>query len=386
MSDGNTRLVHVSAGSLVAAGALDVAVIGGGVIGRVVALELARRGAGRVGLIDHGALGGEASPAAVGLLPVSSHRATTGALLAMSRLSVAMYPELLASIRDRASASPRLARPGLIECAATPGELQRLLALAARRRDEGYAVEMLDETALRGLIPGAAGSLLGGAWFREDATLRPAQVLAALGRACEQAGVQLLFGRRYLSAEVRAGRLERLRLDSGNLVAGTVVLAAGWWSALLARDLGVTLPVRPARGQLVAIATPPAWPASPIRLGEALVAPQADGRLWLGTTVEYSSAAAPSDATTQQLVRGAASIVPVLAHRPVVAQWVGIRPCSTLRRPIIDRAPGFENLFLATGHHRMGYLLAPLTAKLLVALILGEEPPLPLRPVSWRKR
>jgi glycine/D-amino acid oxidase-like deaminating enzyme len=76
----------------------------------------------------------------------------------------------------------------------------------------------------------------------------------------------------------------------------------------------------------------------------------------------------------------------VLSTAPVRRWWSGLRPCPTIRRPIISRLPESERVILATGHHRNGILLAPVTATLVRAMITGTAPDVPLKPFGYRRR
>jgi glycine oxidase len=173
-----------------------------------------------------------------------------------------------------------------------------------------------------------------------------------------------------------------LRVGAETWTLGSIVLAAGWWTAELARALGVTLPLRPARGEMIEVALDSAGPPHVLEHGAVMV-PRIGGRMGVGGLVEFDAAPEPTARGLAALLDRAAEVWPGVRSAPVVAHWAGVRPCSVLRHPIVDRVPGWENAYVATGHHRSGFLLAPLTAKVVAARLLGERLPVPEQAVRW---
>jgi glycine oxidase len=112
-----------------------------------------------------------------------------------------------------------------------------------------------------------------------------------------------------------------------------------------------------------------------------------DGRVLVGSTVAFvgfdKQVTAEGVAT---LLAHAALMVPRLEGAAPVRTWAGLRPCPTIRRPIIAPLPGLANVLLATGHHRNGILLAPITGQLVTELITAATPTVPLPPFSYRRR
>ncbi len=210
-------------------------------------------------------------------------------------------------------------------------------------------------------------------------------MLRALTEAADRRGITRLSARRVVALERAGSRIESLRLeDGGRVSAAATVIAAGWWTTGLLAPLGARLPVRPARGQLLAVELRVSPPPTLLACGETLLIPRPGDRMWIGSSVEYGADPQPTATARQRLLGGAAALIPALETAPIVGEWTGIRPCSSVHRPIVDRIPGLERAFVATGHHRRGYLLAPITAAAVAAMVLGEPPPIPMRPLCWR--
>jgi glycine oxidase len=155
------------------------------------------------------------------------------------------------------------------------------------------------------------------------------------------------------------------------------VVAAGAWSAPLLAPLGVDLPVRPVRGQILWYMLPRPVLGQMLMRDGRYVIPRQDGVVLVGSTVEEAGF---DDSTTEEAGRdlreAAAAIMPLLGTLAVQGQWAGLRPGSPEGVPMIGAVPGFSGLWLNTGHFRNGVNLAPGSAELLEALLSGAQPAL----------
>jgi len=159
--------------------------------------------------------------------------------------------------------------------------------------------------------------------------------------------------------------------DAMRLRAGVVVNAAGAWSTETI-DLTTSLPtVRPVKGQILRLRGE-GLIQHVIRTPDVYLIPRADGRLLIGATVEemgYDSQ--PSAGAVMDLLRHAWEALPGCYDLEFEAVDVGLRPATADHQPLIGPTE-IEGLFVATGHYRNGVLLAPVTAWMLCAMILGE--------------
>jgi len=175
---------------------------------------------------------------------------------------------------------------------------------------------------------------------------------------------------------VRGGQAKGVVLEDGTSVAADiVVLAAGAWSrAIGGLPPDRRPPVRPIKGQMLALRMDPADPLLTHVLWApgAYLVPRRDGRLIVGATVEEKG----FDTTVTAggllaLLEAAWRAIPAVEELPVDEIWVGHRPGSRDDAPILGPGP-LDGLFYATGHHRNGILLAPVTADAVARLILDE--------------
>jgi len=254
-----------------------------------------------------------------------------------------------------------------------------------RRRRQGIACECLERTHVRTIEPEIAPTAVSGAWFPDDATIDSQRLVAAAMRAAAQRGVKAFFGVAFESLRTTERGIA-LRGPTLAVEAATVIIAAGAWSAPLLASAGVKLPLRPAHGEMAAL-KPRGWQVRhAITDGSGYLVPRAGGELLVGSTLQLLGFDQRVTANGLSTLRAhAARLVPRTCAAPLVRAWAGLRPCSTIRRPIIGRLPALPNVILATGHHRNGVVLAPITARVVGDLIAGRPPSVPLAPFKFRR-
>ena len=156
------------------------------------------------------------------------------------------------------------------------------------------------------------------------------------------------------------------------------MLATGAWTRLLGDGLGVNLPTKPVKGQLIAYANAPLRPHGIISGHGGYVRPRSDGTTLVAATEEEVGfdrrVTGDGVAWLLDLTR---KLCPVLLQGEVVETWTGLRPGSETGNPLIGPVPGYEGLWVSAGHFRTGAKEAPATAELVAeALATGETPPL----------
>jgi glycine oxidase len=365
----------------------DVLIIGAGVIGCAIARALALGGGGRIVVVDRGTPGGEASGAAAGVLAAASSRVKRGALLDLKRASAERYPALVDALRAETGIDVGYVPNGLLDLAFTSREAEQLDRVVAKRREQGFRVERLDADAVRAAYPDVNPAVRRGAVFADDAVIDNGRLVEALQAAAVARGVDFRLGAAVRHLRRRRGAGLEVEGDGFRYAPGRVVIAAGAWSAALTAGVRARLPVRTDRGEMLAVKPRAPLLAQPIFWGDACLVPRAAGEVWIGST-------SVRDATDKLvlarhaalLLTRAVRMVPALADAPVVRVWSGMRPLSTLARPIIGPLPGVPGVTLAVGHHRNGILLAPITAQLVAELLLHGETSLPLQPFRYRAR
>lgn len=357
----------------------DVAVVGGGVIGLAVAWRAAVRHRLAVSVVDD-APGSGASGVAAGLLaPVSEVHYGEEPLLALTMESARRWPAFATEVSQAAGADIGYRTEGTLVVARDGDDLVALEELARFQRALGLEVHPLTGRKCRALEPLLSPRTRGGMLVPGDHQVDPRRLVAALRTAGEAAGVRLHRDRVDAFEPPSAVRLA----GGGRLEAATVVLAAGCWSARLGGlPAGAVAPVRPVKGQVLRLRYDPADPPLGHNL-RALVAgrsvylvPRADGELVVGASVEERGFDTTVTAgAVRELLDDATEALPAVSEMALTETIAGLRPGTPDNAPILGPAPGAARLVLATGHHRNGILLAPVTADAIADVAAGGAPP-----------
>jgi glycine oxidase len=363
----------------------DVVLIGGGVMGCASALTLADAGA-KVIVLERSVPGAEASSAAAGILGAQAEAHDPGAFTDLALESRARYAAWTERLRTATGIDVGYRPCGVLRVAVGGAGLGMLEAESAWQVRAGLAVEYLDGAAVLGLEP-ALAPVAGAIRFPDDARVDPPLLLKALHIAATAAGAEFRSGAYVRGVCTANGRATGVELDDGSiLAAGHVVVAAGSWSTLVEGLPLERTAVRPARGQIVELDARAPILRSVVFGPGCYVVPRDDGRVLVGSTLEFVGYRREVTArAVHDLVGAAIGMVPALADAALGRAWSNFRPYTDSGRPLLG-ATRIQNLWLATGHHRNGILLAPITAEIIGALVRGAVPPLDLRPFSPESR
>ena len=351
-----------------------VVIVGAGVVGLGLGWRLAQRGAD-VSLFDRAVAGSGASSAAAGMLAACAE-AEPGeeALVRLGRLSQSLWPQFAAELEHVSGIAVDLRCEGTLVVALTADDQARISHHLAFQKSLGLPVEWMSAAEVRRREPHLAPGLAGALFSSEDHQVDNRKLVAALHRAALAAGARIHERCGVQQIIVDQDRAVGVELEDGSRVgADVVVLAAGAWS----RGIGglptaMRPPVRPIKGQSLALQMAPAAPllAHVVWGPNVYLVPRLDGRLILGATVEEKGFDATLTAGGMlALIEAAWRLVPAIEDLPLLETWVGHRPGSRDDAPILGRSP-LEGLVYATGHHRNGILLTPVTADLVTNVVL----------------
>ena len=364
----------------------NVAIIGAGVIGLGIAWRLAMRGV-PVAVFDKGACGAGASHAAAGMLAACAE-AEPGeeALVTLGRASQARWPAFAAELKQASGVDVGLRPEGTLVVALTSDDQARLNHQLVFQQKLGLPLQWITAAETRRREPHLAGKLAGAVFSPEDTQVDNRKLAAALRIAAEAAGASISEQQAVKTISNDAGRVDGIVLADGRKVAAdVVVLAAGAWSRSidgLAPELRP--PVRPIKGQMLALRMDPTAPllTHVVWAPGAYLVPQLDGRLLVGATVEekgYDTSLTAGGILT--LLEAAWRVVPAVEELPIDEMWVGHRPGSRDDAPILGTGL-IDGLIYATGHHRNGILLTPITADAIAELVLDGAADPAIRPFS----
>lgn len=339
----------------------DVCIVGGGVVGCALALELSNAGA-RVALVERGRLGTESSWAGAGLLMPLLPWHYREAVVRLAQWGRALYPAWTAMLHAASGIDPEYRVSGMLVL--PPFDAAPAQAWAAQ------ANEPLEIGPAR-QRESALSSDCEALWLPAVAQVRNPRLMQALGAALRARGVEILEHTAARAWRIEGERVAGLMTDSDMLTAASYVIAAGAWSAALVEDAKV--PIKPVRGQIVLLKSSPGRLRRVLYCDGLYVIPRDDGHLLIGSTLEdvgFDKSA--TGAARADLLARASVWLPWLAELPVAGHWAGLRPGSPDNMPIIGRHPRLANLYMSSGHFRYGVTMAPASAKLLADQLLGR--------------
>ena len=343
----------------------DVIVVGGGVIGGSIALQLAQSKL-RVVLLDRGNPGREASWAAAGMLSPAPDSPSAIPLVPFGRASLSLYPQFVAEIEEIVGRDLDLREDGAIEVFFSADAERQLSTLVALHRGLGLPTEPLPVDEARKLEPALGREACAAAWMPYERSIDPQVLTSAVLEAAESSGVEAIANSNVSCIAEKNGRCSGVDVNGERFSAAQVVLAAGAFSAGI-QGIHPPLAVRPIRGQMLRM-------SGDVRMGHVLRSergyvvprePTNDSQeIVAGSTLEdvgFEKRVTP--AGLDQICSAAIELVPALASTEVVRTWCGLRPDTPDHLPLLgpSELPG---LTIATGHYRNGILLAPITAKL----------------------
>ena len=342
-----------------------ILILGGGLMGLAVAHQLARRGhsvlllsrrrSEAAGFVAAGML----APHAEGL---------SGPLLQLGQASLKRIPHWVAQIEADSGLSCGLRPCGIVVPFETP-----------EQRDQFPTAPWglsLDRLELEREVPGIGDAWRAGLLFSQDGQIdNRRQLMRALERACVQLGVQFQEGSEVqellqdASGHLKAVRLVSAEGETLTMACQSAVLAGGAWSAQLLPEL----PVFPVKGQMLSLQAPKGALERVVFGPGTYLVPREAGLLVVGATSEpeagFDEGLTPAGQRTLQ--EGIASLLPAANSWPPMERWWGFRPCTPDEGPLLGTSP-VPGLWLATGHHRNGVLLAAITAELLCLQISPE--------------
>ncbi|HEV8617053.1 MAG TPA: FAD-dependent oxidoreductase [Methylomirabilota bacterium] len=361
----------------------DAVVVGGGLMGMATAYHLVSAGA-RTLLVDRGDVG-RATDAGAGILSPETNSRDPDAWFDLAIRSVEYYPSLVERLRGEQDGDTGYARCGMLVVAAGEDEVEpfaraRRIIFERRERRGLPRPEHLHEISAaeaRGLFPPLA-HVHGAIYSHVAARVDGRRLNRALRTAALRAGLV-----------VRDGGVDRLLIDggavSGVLVGGETVgasviaIAGGAWSETFARQLGVSIPVAPQRGQIIHLGLrgtdTSRWPMVSAFHHHYMVA-WPDSRVVAGATRETGSGFAPHTTTVgvQEVLREALRVAPGLDVAEVREIRVGLRPLTPDTLPVLGAVPGVRGVHLITGHGPTGLTLGPYSGKVVAEQMLGKPP------------
>lgn len=348
----------------------DCIVVGGGLIGMLSACLLHEAGA-EVVVVDQGALGKEASWAGGGILSPLYPWRYPSEVTQLAQYGQQHYAAFAQALAEETGVDPQWLRSGLLMLGVS--EPQRAQALAWAQANAAQ-IESIEAGAVRALAPALAESVGPGLWMAQIAQMRNPRLSRAMRERLVRRRIAFREHCQVQRILTDSGRVQGVETTQGVLRADKVLVAGGAWSAGLIEGLGARLDVFPVRGQMIVLQGPPGLLKSIVLHEDRYLIPRADGRIVVGSTLEYVGfCKQTTESACKTLRTEAVQMLPALEPLPIEHQWAGLRPGSRTGVPVISAHPQIDGLFVNTGHFRYGVVLGLASARLAAGLILGQN-------------
>ena len=359
----------------------DVLIIGGGIIGCSIALQLANRGI-KSTVLERSYFGAGASGATAGVVgPLWHVDPASEETFSLGMRSLEMFPALAAELVE-AGIDPGFRKNGILKIAFAQPEIEELKDNLAWQGELGLGVVWLEPSEILHREPEVNRDVMGGVFSPGEGHIQGQRYVEALVHTASRLGATFLQGSEVIGLEIQDKKVTGARTTLGTYYGEHTVLAAGPWTGISRDWLPLDLPVRPVKGQRILLRKSGFLTRCPVRNFEAYVVPQTDGTLLVASTREEGRFDEETTAAgIQRLLSAAMASFPSLEDASFVSARAGVRPGSPDDVPILGPVPGWQGLSVASGHGSVGVMLSPGTGELMANYIsTGDD--LPLRPFS----
>jgi glycine oxidase len=364
----------------------DILIVGGGVIGCAIAFYLRKAGADVV-VVDAGEIGAEASSAAAGLLAPLGPLSGPGPFADLLLAGFALYPSLVPELEEASGISTEFEQTGALRVARDAKHIPNLRKRMKEWQPLGLQMYWLTGEEARQREPLLSPGISAVIYVPEESQIRAPQVVQAYAQAAANKGAVLYPHKLIAGITKHNARVTSVQTTHGESIAcNHLVIATGAWSTRCGEWLNISLPVKPQRGQMLALRQP-SPPLHHIIFGEAAyLAPKKDETIVVGATKdEVSFDKHLTAGGVAWLLNTAIRLAPSLENSAIDRLWTGLRPKTPDQHPILGPAPGWENVTLAVGHGSVGVMLSAITGQTITELVMTRQVPEIVRPFSMER-
>ena len=341
---------------LVTSSTRDVVIVGGGIIGSLTAYLLARGGL-KVAVLEADSVGSHASGFAFGGLGPLEGAGIPHPLLDFSVWCFERHRTLAQELQEASGVDTQFELRDRLNLAFEQWEMDRAKEEIAWQKDvKGFHVEWLGVDDVMKVEPRTNPECFGASLAQGTGAVEAYRYNLAAAQAAEKFGAEVLL-RRVTGLLTDGDRCLGVKLESGSIEAGAVVLAMGPWSAQAKAWCGVDVPVTPLKGQVIRLQLPTDPMRVSLNYAGSYAASKPDGLIWAGTTEE--EAGFDEEITIQardKIMGDLLKMAPSLVDAELVHQTACLRPISADGLPIVGQVPGWQNLYVGTGSGRKGIL------------------------------
>ncbi|MGZ3645677.1 MAG: glycine oxidase ThiO [Ktedonobacteraceae bacterium] len=362
---------------------VDVAIVGGGVIGCAIAYYLSKSGVD-VAVFDRGEIGAEASSAATGLLAPLGPLSGPGPYADLLLSSFALFPALVPELEDASGIHLAYEQTGALRIVRNPKNVPRLYKRMQDWQPLGLKMYWLTGDEARQPEPLLSPDVYAAISVPEESQINASSFVKSLSLPAINQGASFYSHSKIMDIERHKAKVTGVYTYLGERIAcNHLVLANGAWAADCSQWLHFPIPIIPQRGQALMLHQPPT-PLHHIIFGEAAyLAPRMKHEIIVGATKEeVGFDTNPTRGGLSWLLNAATKLSPALESCTLDHTWAGLRPRTPDNQPILGPAPGWENVTLAVGHGSVGIMLSAITGQTIAELILTGQVPQMLLPFA----
>jgi glycine oxidase len=354
-----------------------IVVIGGGIVGAMIAYELSTINGLDITLIEQNQPASGSTGAALGVLMGAISQKVKGRAWKLRETSLKRYETLIPELESLTGQTIPFNRQGIVMLGFTQDELDKWKTLVEIR--QGWNLELWTTEELLKHCPQIQNhKIMGAIYSPRDRQVNPTLLTQALITGASKYGVQCVFGQNVqnfalISINGSNNRhCSQVHTTDHIFEADWVIISGGMGSKLLTTSLNQTLEIQPVLGQAIHLRLSKSMgdlTFQPVITGDDVhIVPLGSGEYWIGATVEFSDEA---NADLLEWVKEKAiAFCPELAQGEILRTWSGKRPRPVGQSaPVIKPLNNYDNVLLATGHYRNGVLLAPATAQIIKEMI-----------------
>jgi len=355
---------------------VEVAIVGGGLIGMLTAYSLVKTGVDVV-IIEKSLSASESSWAGGGILSPLYPWRYPDSVNTLAFKSQQLYPSLAQEIHNASGIDPQYRQCGMhiladdVDVAARQWLNDNKVTYFSGNAGDDRIIK--DAVVIPDWNHKKHRQFL---YLPKIAQIRNPRFIKSLKLALEKAGVVFSFDNAVLNFIKQTDGLFSIRTEKGLWRAAKLVICAGAWTGkLLSSHYSSSVNIKPIRGQMLLYKAPESLLSSIILAKGKYIIPRKDGHILVGSTMEdvgfNKMTTQAGEATLRAFVD---EICPDLGRFPVVKHWAGLRPGSPDGTPFIGEHPEIHDLFVNSGHFRNGVILAPASALLMRDIILKTTP------------
>ena len=359
----------------------DVVIIGGGLAGVATAYYLGKQGL-KSTIIEKDGLGGHASGVAYGGLGHLGGAGIPGDNHPVALLSMDLHREIAATLPQETGVDIEYRLIPAVSLAFTEEEAETAHHnLAWQQSQDGNAVRWIDIDEVLRIEPRVAPDALGAVLIERWTDLEPHRLVTALAQAAENLGSTVRYGEAF-GLETDGDRATGVRLGDGIISCGSVVVATGPWMGPDSSWLGVNMPVRPLKGQILRLRVSGPPVRASIGWDKEYAVTKQDGLVWTGSTEEDTGMdEQPTEAARDHILASLRKMMPGLGTVRLVRQTACMRPMTPDKLLVLGESSARRGVFVAGGGGRQGIMLGPGLGRITADLIATGKTDVPIGPL-----